>query len=72
MMVNNDELKTVVNNWYKFGMAAAEYNMEIAKLMNRYDKWLNVVSNYVEKLLKINLFREGIINIQLKGTTKTL
>lgn len=47
-----------------FGMAAAEYNMEIAKLMSRYDKWLNVANNYVEKLLKINLFRGEKINIQ--------
>ncbi|GBM44355.1 hypothetical protein AVEN_188604-1 [Araneus ventricosus] len=36
-----------VNTWLK-ELAAEEYNMGILKLVNRYDKCLNVGSDYVE------------------------
>lgn len=41
-MGRDDELMTAVNNWINTELAAAEYNIDILKLLNRYDKCLTV------------------------------
>ncbi|KAJ4445220.1 hypothetical protein ANN_07021 [Periplaneta americana] len=45
---SDEELKKTVNTWLN-ELAAEEYNMGILKLVNRYDKCLNVGGDYVEK-----------------------
>ncbi|KAJ4431203.1 hypothetical protein ANN_19800 [Periplaneta americana] len=44
---SDEELKKTVNTW--LNELAAEYNTGILKLVNRYDKCLNVGGDYVEK-----------------------
>ncbi|KAJ4445799.1 hypothetical protein ANN_12484, partial [Periplaneta americana] len=45
---SDEELKKTVNTWLN-ELAAEEYNTGILKLVNRYDKCLNVGGDYVEK-----------------------
>ncbi|KAJ4434601.1 hypothetical protein ANN_23163 [Periplaneta americana] len=44
---SDEELKKTVNTWLN-ELAAEEYNTGILKLVNRYDKCLNVGGDYVE------------------------
>lgn len=48
-MGNDDESKAEVNNWLNTGPAAAEYNIEVVKPLNRYYKCLNVEGDCGEK-----------------------
>ncbi|KAJ4434124.1 hypothetical protein ANN_16444 [Periplaneta americana] len=45
---SDEELKKTVNTWLN-ELAAEECNTEILKLVNRYDKCLNVGGDYIEK-----------------------
>ncbi|GBN02635.1 hypothetical protein AVEN_37259-1 [Araneus ventricosus] len=45
---SNEELENAANTWLN-ELAAEEYNMGNLKLVNRYDKCLNVGGDYVEK-----------------------
>lgn len=36
------ELKTVVNNWFNTGLVITKHNMEIIKVLNRYDECLDI------------------------------
>ncbi|KAJ4433766.1 hypothetical protein ANN_16078 [Periplaneta americana] len=51
---SDEDLKKTVNTWLN-ELAAEEYNTGILKLVNRYDKCLNVGGDYVEKLRKLQL-----------------
>jgi len=44
----NEELMDVVNNW-THNLAAPFFDEGLHKLVSRYDKYLNVDGNYVEK-----------------------
>jgi hypothetical protein len=44
----NEELMDGVNNWL-YNLAAPFFDEGLQKLVSRYDKWLNVDDNYVEK-----------------------
>lgn len=50
MDVSEDELKKTVKQWLN-GLTAKDYEKGILKLVNRYDKCLNVNNDYVEKEL---------------------
>ncbi|GBM70796.1 hypothetical protein AVEN_127342-1 [Araneus ventricosus] len=45
---SDEEIENAVNTWLN-ELATEEYNMEILKLVDRYDKCLNVGGDYVEK-----------------------
>ncbi|GBM13491.1 hypothetical protein AVEN_40427-1 [Araneus ventricosus] len=45
---SDEELENTVTTWLN-ELAAEEYDMRILKLVNRYDKCLNVGGDYVEK-----------------------
>ncbi|GBO24914.1 hypothetical protein AVEN_173326-1, partial [Araneus ventricosus] len=45
---SDEELENAVTTW-RNELAVEEYDMGILKLMNRYDKCLNVGGDYVEK-----------------------
>lgn len=47
-MGNDDELKTVVKNWLNMELTAVKFKLVIVKLLNRYDKCLNVMGDYGE------------------------
>ncbi|KAJ4449394.1 hypothetical protein ANN_00793 [Periplaneta americana] len=51
---SDEELKKTVNIWLN-ELAAEEYNTGILKLVNRYDKCLKVVGDYVEEQRKLQL-----------------
>lgn len=48
-MGSDNELKAAVNNWLITGLAAAEHNMKIVKIVKRYSKSLNVGDDCMEK-----------------------
>ncbi|KAJ4448812.1 hypothetical protein ANN_00203 [Periplaneta americana] len=54
----SDELKKTVNTWLN-ELVAEEYNTGILKLVNRYDKCLNVGGDYVEKSVEL-LYEEDV------------
>ncbi|GBM77125.1 Histone-lysine N-methyltransferase SETMAR [Araneus ventricosus] len=45
---SDEELENAVTSWFN-ELAAEEYNMGILRLVNRYDKCLNLGGGYVEK-----------------------
>jgi hypothetical protein len=48
----DDDLQHAVMDWLN-GLAADWYDVGISKLVSRYDKCLNVKSDYVEMLVKV-------------------
>jgi hypothetical protein len=47
-MGNDEKVKKTVRDWFN-GLAADFYDAGIQKLITRYDKWLNLHGDYVEK-----------------------
>ncbi|GBM66715.1 hypothetical protein AVEN_197786-1 [Araneus ventricosus] len=54
---SDEELENAVNTWLN-ELAAEEYDMGILKLVDRYDKCLNVGGDYVEKSLSLRYVTE--------------
>jgi hypothetical protein len=49
---SDEEVKDAVKEWLN-GLAAEVYDEGIQKLVTRYDKYLNVGGDYVEKYLRV-------------------
>ncbi|KAJ4425610.1 hypothetical protein ANN_27806 [Periplaneta americana] len=73
---SDEELKKTVNTWLN-ELAAEEYNTGILKLVNRYDKCLNVGGDYVEKSSIMRrapslLIPDGIIRFEVASSCNSI